>query len=136
MAGIKRQHQYCLVPIEELIILTVALADIDPRLRDEALDWCSRYHGFVSISRLKTLVKSFGESISQAFSVFAATLNSVSRAKWPLIVTAQPLQFKPSGKSKPPACERPALLSLRMRTLFGTGARADLITFFLTNKKK
>ena len=46
-----------------------------------------------------------------------------------------PLDFKPSGKSSPPRCETPALLGLRLRALFGVGARADLLTFFLTQKK-
>ncbi len=130
VAGVVRQHESCLIALEELIVLTAIIADADPRLCDEALDWCSRYHHFVSISRLKTLIKCFGESVSQPFSAFAATLNSVSMADWPLETGAIPLKFKPSGKSQPPQCELPALLSLRLRALFGVGARADLITFF------
>lgn len=135
VAGIKRYHQNCLIAPEELILLTAVIADIDPRLRDEALDWCTRYYHFISISRLRTLVKTLGSSIYEPFSVFAATLNSVSKANWPLFTKAIPLKFTPSGKSKLPRCEAPSLLYLRLRALFGVGARADLITFFLTQKK-
>lgn len=135
VAGVKRRHQHWLIAPEELILLTVIVAELDPRLRDEALDWCSRYHHYISISRLRALVKAFGPSISAPFSKFAATLNSVSEADWPLFTAATPLKFIPSGKSKPPQCELPALLYLRLRALFGVGARADLVTFFLTQKK-
>jgi hypothetical protein len=59
VAGIKRKHQKFLINLEELIILTVVLAEIDPRLRDESLDWCSQYHHFISTSRLKSIIKIF-----------------------------------------------------------------------------
>src|SRR5207302_2062208 len=93
------------------------------------------YHHFISISRLKTLVIAFGKSVMEPISIFSATLNSVSRAKWPLFTTKIPLKFVPSGKSKLPKLELPALLYFRLRTLFGVGARADITTFFLTQKK-
>jgi hypothetical protein len=135
VAGVKRRHQKFLIAPEELILLTATLSEVDPRLRDEALDWCSRYHHFISISRLKALAKVFSKFVSHDLSVFSATLNSVSKAHWPNLTSAMPLKFKPSGKSKLPRLELPALLNLRLRTLFGVGARADLIAFFLTKKK-
>jgi hypothetical protein len=135
VAGIKRNHQNCLIAPEELILLTVIVAELDPRLRDEALDWCTRYHHFISISRLRALVKALGPSVNEPFSVFAATLNSASKAHWPLFAKVTPMKFIPSGKSKAPRCELPSLLYLRIRSLFGVGARADLITFFLTQEK-
>jgi len=88
VAGVKCKHQNFLIAPEELILLTVVVAERDPRLRDEALDWCTRYHHFISISRLRTLAKVFGPSITEPFSVFAATLNSISGAHWPLLVEA------------------------------------------------
>lgn len=136
VAGIKRQHQNVLISLEELIVLTSLLGDKDPRLRNEALDWCARYHQFVSISRLHALIKNFGEMVHLPYSVFAKTLNMASRAKWPIFVEVEPLNYSPSGKSQSPQCIRSALLSLRLRALFGVGARADLMTFFLTQKKE
>jgi hypothetical protein len=132
VAGIERHHQNCLISLEELILLTACIAKKDPRLRDEALDWCSRNHYFVSISRLKTLAKSLGKTVEEPFSLFAATLNATGQTKWPTFISAAPLKFISSGKSTPPRCELPALLSLRVRALFGVSARADLITYFLT----
>ena len=134
VAGVKRKHQKFLITLEELVILTVALAEIDPRLRDESLDWCSQYHHFISISRLKSIMKSFG-SLSEPFSIYSATLNSLSGTAWPLFQDSSPLRCTLSHKSCLRPLESPALLNIRARSIFGTGARADLITFFLTHPK-
>ena len=135
VAGTFRKHENCLISLEELVILTAVIADSDPRLREEALDWCSRYHHFVSISRLKTLVKKIGDPILEPFSIFASTLNTITQSNWPIFSDVIPLKFIPSGKSILPTLNAPALLQLRLRAFFGVGARADLFTYFLTENK-
>lgn len=135
VAGIRRKHQNCLITLEELVILTVALSETDPRLRDESLDWCSKYHHFISTSRLKSILKNFGDSLKKPFSKYSATLNSLSRAAWPVFQDVQPIKVVLSHKSCLRQLESPALLNIRARSLFGTGARADLVTFFLTHGK-
>ena len=135
VAGVKRKHQKCLITLEELLVLTVAMAKVDPRLRDESLDWCTQYHHFISVSRLKFIMKSFGSLIEESFSSYAATLNAACRTSWPLLTAASPLKFIPSHKSCLRPLESPALINIRARSLFGTGARADLVTFFATHAK-
>lgn len=135
VSGNFRRHKHCLVSVEELIILTAVIADYDPRLRDEALDWCARYHHFVSVSRLKTLVKKIGTQIFEPFSIFALTLNTITQANWPIFSDVVPLKFIPSGKSVLPHLSAPSLLQLRLRSFFGVGARADLFTYFLSENK-
>ncbi|MES2198794.1 MAG: hypothetical protein V4489_01305 [Chlamydiota bacterium] len=135
VAGTFRRHKNCLISLEELIILTAAIADYDPRLRDEALDWCSRYHHFVSVNRLKTLVKKIGAPIFEPFSTFASTLNTITQSNWPIFSEVVPLKFIPSNKSVLPSLSTPALLQLRLRSFFGVGARADLFTYLLTEVK-
>lgn len=93
VAGTFRRHKHCLVSLEELIVLTAAITDYDPRLRDEALDWCSRYHHFISVSRLKTLVKKIGTPIFEPFSIFASTLNTMTQSNWPIFSEIVPLKF-------------------------------------------
>lgn len=132
VAGVDQQHKNCLISLEELIILTAVVAESDPRLRDEALDWCYKYHNFVSISRLRTLVNELGEQVYEPFSLFAVTLNSIAQTKWPVFKEVTPLRVVLSGKSTLPSCEAPALLNLRLRAMFGVGIRADLLTFCLT----
>lgn len=135
IAGNKRKHQNFLITLEELIILTVALAEIDPRLRDESLDWCSQYHRFISTSRLKSIIKNFGNTLNEPFSAYSAALNSFSRAVWPVFQNTPPIKIRLSHKSCLRPLASPALLNIRARSIFGTGARADLVTFFLTHEK-
>ncbi|MFV0340965.1 MAG: hypothetical protein ACK5MA_10150 [Parachlamydiaceae bacterium] len=131
--GHKRKHQDCLISLEELVLLTTTLVEIDPRLRDESLDWCSKYHHFISVSRLKTLLKEYDTPILEAFSKYSSTLNSISRAHWPIFQEFTPIKIHLSHKSYLRPLEFPALLNIRARSVFGTGARADLIVFFLTH---
>lgn len=135
VAGVHRAHQQFMISPEELILVTARLQGSDPRLVEEALDWCSRYHHFISVSRLKTLAKSWGKVTIDAFSMFSATLNRISRAHWPVLTHAVPLKCQPSGKSKAPRFEQPALLLFRLRSLFGVSARADVIAFYLAQKQ-
>ncbi len=133
--GVVRKHQKVLILPEELILLTAILSETDPRLRDESLDWCANYHHYISISRLKSILKDLGTLLSLPFSIYATTLNSDSRTGWPVFIDTPPLTFIPSGKSCLRPLESPALLNIRARSMFSPGARADLITFFLTHRK-
>lgn len=132
VSGTERFYENCLIQPEELIILTAIIAQYDPRLRDEALDWCSRYHEYISVSRLRTFLKEMDADTVRSFSQFAAALNSVSLAKWPSMEEVAHFTFKASGKSVLPALKSPSLLMLRLRNLFGPGAKADILTHFLT----
>lgn len=133
VAGVKQNHQKVLILIEELIIFTSVLAEVDPRLRDESLDWCSKFHHFISISRLKFLIKDFENLTKKPFSKYASTLNNVSKANLPVFVDTSPLRIVLSHKSILRPHVSPALLNIRARSIFGTGARADLVTFFLVH---
>lgn len=135
VAGVERRHQNFLITIEELILLTALLGEIDPRLRDESLDWCSQYHHLISTSRLKSLIKSYFSSLRGPFSTYSATLNSFSQAGWPIFQDSSPLNVLLSHKSCLRPLESTALLNIRARSTFGTGARADLLTFFLIHAK-
>lgn len=132
VAGSDRFYENCLIQPEELIILTAIISKYDPRLRDEALDWCSRYHECISVSRLRAFLKQVGADVTYRFSQFAAALNSISAAKWPNVGEVSPFTAKVSGKSILPTLESPSLLMLRLRNLFGPGAKADILTYFLT----
>lgn len=133
VAGVKQHHQNVVIQIEELIIFTSVLAERDPRLRDESMDWIAKYPHFISISRLKFLLKTFEDPVLESFSKYATTINSVSGTKWPIVIKTNPLPLVLSRKSSLPCSLSPALLNIRARSLFGPGARADLITHFITH---
>ncbi len=65
VSGVVRKHRHHAIDPEPLIIYTAALQDIDPRLRDESTDWCTRYHTFISKTRLRNLLKSQDESTNK-----------------------------------------------------------------------
>lgn len=131
--GTSRLYENCLVQPEELIILTALIEKNDPRLRDEALDWLSRYHTFISVSRLRTFLNDLDSEVLQSFSQFASSLNAVSSAKWPMAERGASVSPILSGKSLLPSLHAPSLLQLRLRNLFGPGAKADVLTVFLTS---
>lgn len=135
VAGTLRRHQNHLILIEELVLLTSILGEIDPRLRDESLDWCSQYYHFISVSRLKALLNEF-DNLKQSFSLYSATLNEIApKAGWPTFSDIKPLKIQLSRKSVLMPLESPALLSIRSRSIFCTGARADLITYFIMHSE-
>ena len=128
VSGVIQNHQNELILLEELVLFTSCLSEIDPRLRDESIDWLAKYHHYTSLSRLKFLLKDFPLAC-KPFSTYAASLNVVSKANWPLLVEAPPVKISLSHKSLLRHLT-PALLNIRARSLFGVGARADLVTFF------
>jgi hypothetical protein len=137
VAGLERKHQAFSIAPEELIILTSVLSEFDPRLRDEALDWCIHYHYFISPIRLQILAKRFGEYISGPFSTFSATLNAAvdMRTKWVVLTKNTPLKFRPSGKSILRSLDVPSMIYFRLRSFLGVSARADVLAFLLNENR-
>jgi len=136
VAGLKRNHQDFAVTPEELIILTSALSQFDPRLRDEALDWCIQYHRFISPIRLQILAKKYKDFIATPFSIFSATYNTFAPTKWAVLKENNPLKLHPSGKSSLRNFETPSMIDFKLRSLFGVNVRADVLSFLLTEKRE
>ncbi len=121
------------VDLEALLLLTASLFADDPRLRDEVLDWCVRSHRLISKPRLKQLVKLASAGTQAAFQPFARALQRHVGGTWPAVAgpESEAGWGQLSGKSHAPDLEQPALLNLKLRALFGVGARADVITALL-----
>ncbi len=117
--------------LEALMLLTAELADEDRRLFGEAVDWCSKHHRYVSKPRLKQLLSKSATTTVEPFAEFASALETHSGGSWPHAKRGSPRQLRLSGKSRAPDLEQPSLLNLRLRSLFGVGARADVITALL-----
>lgn len=120
------------IDLEALISLTPSLRHEDPRLYDEALDWCiSHSQRLISTGRLRSLRQELPAEACAAYDDFAAYVNATARPKpaWPTLGTAPPLRT--SGKSRSPEIRQPPLLQLQLRCLFGVSARADVLMQFL-----
>lgn len=105
------------IDLEPLLIFTSTLSNADPRLRDEALDWCSQNGRSVSKPRLKTLLSRTSSPTHEAFSRFAGTYNCLTKSSWPGADEVRATEVRLSGKSEPPDLTKPALFNLRMRPL-------------------
>lgn len=136
VAGLKRNHEDFAVAPEELIILTSALSQFDPRLRDEALDWCIQYHRFISPIRLQIVAKKYKDFIATPFSIFSATYNTFATTKWAVLKDSIPLKLHPSGKSRLRNFETPSMIDFKLRSLFGVNVRADVLSFLLSEKRE
>lgn len=134
VSGWSRRHSDFAIDPEALVVLTAWLHDSDPRLRDEATDWCVRYGQFISVARLKNVLVLTGYGTTSWWNEFAVTVNANSRWKWPSGQTqAAPRKFEPSKKSRIDSFTRPALLYLRVRAFVGLGARAEVLRLFATH---
>ncbi|MBI4259219.1 MAG: hypothetical protein HY658_01515 [Actinobacteria bacterium] len=131
VSGWQRRHTSHAVDPEPLILFTSYLGDADPRLRDESTDWCITYRRYVSAARLKNLLAQEGPDVREVFGEFAATVNSHSGLRWP--AATEPRRFKRTGRSEVPDFGRPSLIALRLRALFGVGARAEIVRAFVAD---
>jgi hypothetical protein len=78
VSGWTRRHVSHAIDPEPLILFTAFLGDADPRLRDEATDWCIAYGRYVSAARLRNLLIGEESTVREAFGEFAATVNAHS----------------------------------------------------------
>jgi len=125
-AVVPRRHQNDVIDPEALIAFTATHSDLDPRLRDESIDWVIRYGSFVSKARLKNVLADWGSLDSSEFREYAATVNAKAGLGWPA-GRARAFAFRSRARSYLEDLARPALLALRIRAVFGIGARAELM---------
>jgi hypothetical protein len=127
--GIQRKHSSMAIDPEALIAFTGALGNLDPRLRDEATDWCIENYKYISGSRLKTIINEDYADFSDTGRLIA-TVNEYSQARLPGATT--PHQFKSRKRGQTITIKRPSLILFRLRCLVGTGARSGIIFHLLS----
>lgn len=134
VSGWQQTHAKWAIDPEPLIIATAALEDTDPRLRDEALDWCIHNWRYVSRVRLRNLIREQPESVRESWGPFAATVSKHAGVAWPM--TTRPFTYKTTGKSLLGSMEQPSRAWLRLRGMFGLGARTEILRFFLSGQRR
>jgi DNA-binding transcriptional ArsR family regulator len=131
VSGWQRNHTSHAIDPERLLLFTAVQGDADPRLRDEATDWCAAYGRYVSAARLRNLLATQTPSTQEAFGRMAATVNANSGLRWP--GATQPRPFERTKRSAIADFRAPSLIVLRLRALFGVGARAEVLRAFLAD---
>jgi hypothetical protein len=130
VSGWTETHSDWAIDPEPLIVFTAFLGDEDARLRDEATDWCIRNWRFVSKTRLKNLVRQQPPAARDAFGVFAATVGEHAGVAWPY--ASEPRRFAVTGRSAAPQLAKPSMVWLRLRAMFGIGARTEILRYFMS----
>lgn len=130
VSGWTSTHGNWAIDPEPLILFTAWLGDADPRLRDEATDWCVRNWRYVSRARLKNLLREQPDTVQETFGEFAATVGAHAGIGWP--GSTEPRRFMVTGRSTLPPLDRPSLVWVRLRAMFGVGARAEIFRCFLS----
>lgn len=125
VSGWTASHGDWAIDPEPLILFTAWLGDADPRLRDEATDWCVRNWRSVSKARLKNLLREQADDVQEPFGEFAATVGTHAGISWP--GATEPRRYTVTGRSTLPPLDRPSLAWLRLRAMFGVGARAEIL---------
>ena len=131
VSGWQRSHSSHAIDPERLILFTASFDDTDPRLRDEATDWCITYGRYASVTRLRNLLTVQMPELRAAFGQTAATVNAHSGLRWPSATQARP--YTRTRRSEVADFNRPSLVVLRLRALFGVGARAEVVRAFLAD---
>jgi hypothetical protein len=120
------------IDLEALVCFTPSLREQDPRLYDEALDWCVLHsQRLLSLSRLRRLRVAFPDAAREAYDEFAACVNATAAPKTPWPTGRTGTRIRTSKKSQPPELQHPALLQLQLRCMVGVTARAEVLLQFL-----
>ena len=122
-----------IVDPEALLLVSLSLADDEPRLRDMLSGFARGDTGRISIQRLRQLVPLFPESATSRLGGFAHDAFEAGDHRW------RGLAGKPSARGGRPgkvagAADRilePGSLMLRLRSALGLDARADVLCFLL-----
>ena len=114
--GAPRRHEWQALDVEPLVIFSLVWADI--RLRAKVLDWCAHNSNLLSLARLNHFASRFGGEVARIRERYCASLAA-----------------KPAHSSRSVAVDlsRPALIQLRLRTLFGVSPRAEVVRLLLAN---
>ena len=133
ISGWTQNHKDWWIDPEALLLLTAPYADLDPRLRDEAIEWSIHNARFLSAGRFKNLLRkmpSFEEALQgPSAQRFLGEIKLNTQLNFPSNLKKAKIQLRRSSSTID--LERPGNLSLRLRSLFGVGTRAEILRVFL-----
>lgn len=132
--GVVRRHSMISVDPEQLIMHSPLIAASDPRLLELIYSWCATHHDRVSSSRLQGLFNVAPALVTCPFSTMASTLHLHRSVRWPFPERTGAWSEPPLIRKVNLQLSRPALLPLRLRAIFGVGARADVLGVLLSER--
>lgn len=131
-----RSHGDWAIELEPLIVLTSVLGPHDPRLLRESAGWCADNEDLLSVHQLRHIVRSREQRFRDPVGRFGATVAKRSARTWPGSQDGEPYEVEPGTRSQLRSLEAPALLQLRLRSLFGVSARAEIVRVLLNTPRE
>lgn len=128
---VPRRHRSVVIDPEPLVLFTALHGDLDPRLRDESIDWVVGHDSYLSKARIKRLLREWSVEADRSFTRYAATVNEHGGLGWPAD-EARPFTFRPRARAVLKDTAAAPLMALRIRAIFGVSARAELIRAFVS----
>lgn len=119
------------IELEPLIAMTAIAARDDRRLLTQAIDWCAANADLISLHQMRRVTAKDGWPIAGPLAEFGATAGHFMRKSWPGVQDEEPFIRELPLKSTPPDLREPALIALRLRAVFGVGARSEIVRFML-----
>lgn len=120
-----------LIDLESLIAFTAYLWDVDPRLGAQAIDWCAANMPLVSLHQLRSTITRHRWSFQGSVADFGATAGRFTHKTWPGTGESRLLLNQLPEKAGKPDLSVPPLQALRIRSIFGLGARSEIVRHLL-----
>jgi len=117
------------VDLEWLVVHTPFLASRDSRLDELTFAWCVHNHSSISTRRIRAVAAMAAEEVSEAFWTWSGELRSHARINW--VEARKAIRSDRHARRIVPDLMRASLASLRARSVFGIGARADIVCAIL-----
>ena len=127
VGGAQSRHDWQAIDLESLIIFTASLRVVAEPFVASTVRWCSTNTPCISIPRLRSLAPEFSKSTQEALLVYQQAIASAASER----PRNGPRMEIAAGDH--PDLKRPALIQLRLRALFGAGARAEVLRLLLAD---
>ena len=146
-----------IIDLEALLGSTIFIGQFDKRLFSSALEWAYEYGDWINVSRLKRIGAYYYKDDDRLnvplapkniYELVENTIKKMSRVDDPTKIQRQVEKynlpneyqqilenFQVRGVTSEPEVQRPPLLQLQLRGLFGVNARAEVLLYLLNEKE-
>lgn len=124
---------------EALLLASLRFAETDARMADIVADWVPGNGAFLNLQRLRNLQSATHLATPESLATLADLMESAGFRSWKSLrgsstkISAATVIRASGLKSRKPDTSRPEAFLLKMRMLYGLGARAEIITWLLTH---
>ena len=127
-----RPPAWTVVDPEALVLASLLLSPLEPRLEDQVAAWAREAGFLMSKPRFRGVVALFPEEVESRVADFARYATQGGDSRWRSWVSSESSEHSPREKSLGPLhlTSGPALV-LRLRAAFGVTAKADILAMLL-----